>query len=230
TAIAPGAIVSPTSIDFGLVSDAGGSTSRVVQLSNPTSLALHITSAVISTGGSQFSTTGDPCTGATVLPGASCSLTLKFTPLFAFAGNSGTLTFTDDAGFGHQVVSFVGQGADPQISYSPDQVNFANQRVATRSAAQAITITNTSSSSWTPFTRALHGTNPGDFAQDASGCAQALAPGASCQLLLTFTPTTTGARTALVDVINPVTSTINQVPLNGTGIAPAIATVPGIGF
>ncbi len=230
TAIAPGAIASPTSIDFGLVSDGGGSASRVVQLSNPTSQPLHITSAVISTGGSQFTTSGDTCSGATVLPGTSCSLTLKFTPLFAFAGNAGTLTFNDDAGFGRQVVSFVGQGADPQITYAPDQVNFANQRVTTRSTAQALTITNTSSSSWTPFNRQLHGTNPGDFALDASGCTQALAPGASCQLLLTFTPTTTGARTALVDVINPVTSTINQVPINGTGVAPVIPATSGIPF
>ena len=230
TGIAPGAIVSPTAIDFGLVNDAGGTASQVVQLSNPTSQSLHITSAVISSGGSQFTTSGDSCSGATVLPGATCSLTVKFTPLFAFAGNAGALKFTDDAGFGSQVVSLVGQGADPQITYTPDQTNFGNQRVTTRSAPQALTITNTSSSSWTPFTRPLHGTNPGDFALDASGCTQALAPGASCQLLLTFTPTTTGARTALVDVINPVTSTYDQVPLNGTGTASVVASVPGIGF
>jgi hypothetical protein len=231
TGIAPGANASPTAIDFGVISDAGGSGSQVVQLSNPTSQPLHVTSAVISSGGSQFTTSGDTCTSATVLPGTSCSLTVKFTPLFAFAGNAGTLTFHDDAGWGTQTVSLAGQGVDPQITYTPNQVNFADQRVATRSGTQALTITNTSNANWTPFiTRPLHGANPGDFAVDSSGCAHALAPGASCQLLLTFAPTTTGARTALVDVVNPVTSTINQVPVNGTGIAAVVANTNGIQF
>ncbi len=230
TGIAPGAIASPTAIDFGVVSDGGGSASRIVQLSNPTTQPLHVTSAAITSGGSQFTTGGDSCTGSTVLPGTSCSLTVKFTPLFAFAGNAGTLTFRDDAGFGQQTVSLAGQGVDPQVSYAPNLINFANQRVATRSATQALTITNTSSSSWTPFTRPLHGSNPGDFALDVSGCTQALGPGASCQLLLTFAPTGTGARAALVDVINPVTSSINQVPVNGTGVASAIPATSGIIF
>jgi hypothetical protein len=230
TGIAPGAIPSPTAIDFGVVADGGGSASRLVQLANPTSQSLHVSSAAISSGGSQFTTSGDSCSSATVPPGAACSLTVKFTPLFAFAGNTGTLTFTDDAGFGQQVVSLAGQGVDPQITYSPNQVAFGNQRVTTRSTAQALTITNTSNSSWTPFTRPLRGANPGDFALDASGCTQSLAPGASCQLLLTFAPTTTGSRAAVVDVINPVTSSINQVPVTGTGIAPVIPATSGVVF
>jgi centrosomal CEP192-like protein/HYDIN/CFA65/VesB family protein/ASPM-SPD-2-Hydin domain-containing protein len=226
TGIAPGAIPRPSSIDFGLVSDGGGTASQVVQLSNPTSASLHVTSATISAGSGIFSTSADTCSAATVLPATSCSVTVTFAPPYAFAGLTGTLTFSDDAG--QQSVSLLGTGVDPQMTYAPDQLSFGNQRVATRSAAQAFTVTNTSGSNLTPQTQ-LAGTNPGDFSLDASGCAQALAPGGSCQLLVTFAPTTTLARSAAVNITNPVTGSMNRVPVSGTGVAavvPASSIIP----
>lgn len=228
TGIAPGAIPSMTAIDFGVISDAGGTASKTVQLANPTALPLHVTSAAITVGGSVFHSSADSCTAATVAPGTSCSLTVSFAPPFASAGFTGTLTFTDDAG--QQSVSLAGQGVDPQLSYTPDQVSFGNQRVTTQSGAQTVTLTNTSASSWTPQNIQLEGTNFGVFGLDASLCAQALAPGASCQILLTFTPTGTGAYTMLLDVYNPVTGSINKLPISGIGVAPVIPTTNGIVF
>jgi hypothetical protein len=227
TGVAPGAIPSVTAIDFGVISDAG-SASQVVQLANPTSLPLHVTSATISVGGSVFHTSVDSCTGATVAPATSCSLTVTFKPLFAYTGFTGTLAFSDDAG--QQSVSLAGQGVDPQLSYAPDQINFGNQRVAMRSAPRAVTLTNTSGSSWTPQFLQLEANNFGVFGIDASGCAQTLAPGASCQVLLTFTPTGTVAFSALLDVYNPVTGSVNKLPVSGTGVAPVIPATSGILF
>ena len=231
TGIAPGAVVSTSAIDFGVVSDAGGSGSQVVQLSNPTGSPLHVTTAAISAGGSAFHTSADSCSGATVLPGTACSVTVTFAPSSASAGFTGTLTFTDDGSpSGQQSVSLAGQGVDPQLTYAPDQVNFGNQRATTRSAAKAVTLTNSGSTSWTPTNIQLEGTYYGSFAVDASGCTQALAPGASCQVLLTFTPTSLGAISALLDLVNPVTGSISKVPVTGTGVAPVVPTTGGFFF
>jgi hypothetical protein len=227
TGIAPGAIVSPAAIDFGVVSDAG-SASQAVQLSNPTGQPLHVTSASITSGGAVFSTSADTCTGATVPAGSTCSLAVRFAPVFAFAGFTGTLTLSDDAG--QQAVSLAGHGVDPQVSYAPDQINFGNQRVTTRSAPITLTITNSSSASWTPQHVQLEANNFRVFAIDASGCTQALAPGASCQALLNFTPSGTNSFSALVDVYNPVTGSINKVPVSGAGVAPVIPATAGIFF
>src|SRR5260370_24699382 len=92
----PGAIPSQTAIDFGVVSDAGGTASQIVQLSNPTAQPLHVTAAAISVGATVFHASADSCSGATVAPGASCSVTVTFVPPSAVAGFSGTLAFTDD--------------------------------------------------------------------------------------------------------------------------------------
>lgn len=231
TGIAPGAVLSTSGIDFGVVSDAGGNASQVVQLSNPTGASLHVTASAISSGGSVFHTSADSCTGATVLPGAGCSVTVTFAPAFASAGFAGSLTFTDDGSpSGQQSVSLAGQGVDPQLTYAPDQVNFGSQRTTTRSAAKAVTLTNSGSTSWTPQNLQLEGTSYGAFAVDASGCTQALAPGASCQVLLTFTPSGTGAFSALLDLVNPVTGSINKVPVSGTGVAPVVPATSGLFF
>src|SRR5258708_2681425 len=230
--IAPGAIPSQTAIDFGVVSDAGGTASQIVQLSNPTAQSLHVTAAAISVGATVFHASADSCSGATVAPGASCSVTVTFVPPSAFAGFSGTLAFTDDGSpGGQQLVSLAGQGVDPQVTYAPDQINFGNERVATRSAARTLTITNTGGTSWTPQNVQLEGTYYGAFSLDASGCTQALAPGASCQALVTFDPTgTQGVFNALIDVVDPVTGSVNKVPISGSGIAPVVAALPGILF
>ena len=231
TGIAPGAVLSTSAIDFGVVSDAGGSGSQVVQLSNPTGSPLHVTTAAISAGGSAFHTSADSCSGTTVLPGAACSVTVTFAPSSASAGFTGTLTFTDDGSpSGQQSLSLAGQGVDPQLTYAPDQVNFGNQRATTRSAAKAVTLTNSGSTSWTPTNIQLEGTYYGSFAVDSSGCTQALAPGASCQVLLTFTPTGLGAISALLDLVNPVTGSISKVPVTGTGVAPVVPTTGGFFF
>ena len=225
--IAPGAVLSPSSIDFGVVSDAGGSASQVVTLNNPTGQPMHVTS--VATSSSIWTTAGDTCTGANVPAGTSCSVTVKFAPPFEASSLTGTLTFSDDAGT--QTVSLMGSGVDPQLTYAPEHLDFGNQRAGTtRSGPQILKITNTSSSSLTPQI-ALQDGGLGEFPTDSSACAQALAPGASCSVSIVFAPTSLGSQTATLAIGNPVTGSISRVPLTGNGVAPKIAPgVAGLNF
>jgi len=56
-----------------------------------------------------FALDADGCSGATLAPGASCSVSVRFTPT-GMGARSGTLTFTDSGGASPQAVPLTGNG------------------------------------------------------------------------------------------------------------------------
>ena len=70
----------------------------------------------------------------------------------------------------------------------------------------------------------IGGTNPGDFAQTNS-CSSSLAAGASCAISVTFTPPTTGSRSASLSVIDNATGSPQTVSLTGTGALGPLASL-----
>ena len=86
------------------------------------------------------------------------------------------------------------------FSLNPASVEFGNQMVNTTSATRAVTVTNTGSTPQ-PVRGRINGT-PGQW-QDFSStndCPTMLAVGASCTLQVTFTPSATGGRGAVLVV------------------------------
>jgi hypothetical protein len=65
-------------------------------------------------------------------------------------------------------------------------------------------------------TIAITGTAAGDFAQTHT-CGASLAAGASCTFTVTFKPTTTGTRSAVLSVTDNASGSPQQVPLSGIG-------------
>jgi len=63
---------------------------------------------------------------------------------------------------------------------------------------------------------AITGTNPSDFSQ-TNTCTSPLAAGMSCQIIVTFTPTGMGGRTAVISVSDNATGSPQMVALNGMG-------------
>ncbi len=113
----------------------------------------------------------------------------------------------------------------PIASLAPTTLAFGNQLINTASAAQTLTLSNNGSSDLTVSGITLSGSNPSDFGQ-TSACAT-VAPGGSCTIAVTFTPTAIGARTAslAVSTNDPVNPTLS-VPFSGTGIAPVASVSP----
>ena len=66
-------------------------------------------------------------------------------------------------------------------------------------------------------------TPSGDFA-DVSNCGATVAPGASCAVSVTFTPTATGARTGSLSFVDDASGSPHTVTLNGTGQTAPSAT------
>jgi len=104
----------------------------------------------------------------------------------------------------------------PAASVSPTTVSFGNQAIAT-TVEQTVTVTSSGGAPLTVGTSAIAGS--GEFTIGSDGCAsKVLAPAATCQLTVRFTPTGTAASTATLTVPSDDPTSPLTVALSGTGI------------
>src|SRR5207249_5592396 len=158
---------------------------KIVKLTNTGSGTLNI-SSIINNG--DFAISGKTC-GTTVAAGASCTVSVTFTPT-GIGIRNGTLTFNDDAPTSPQKVALTGTGT--QVSLSPVSLNFGTVAVGTTSAAQAVTVTNVGSTTLTFTGFSIAGTTLGDYQISSNTCGSSLAGGGRCTVSLQFKPSATG--------------------------------------
>jgi len=72
------------------------------------------------------------------------------------------------------------------------------------STAQTVTLTNTGSTSLTLSGVAVTGANSADFVQN-NNCGSSLAAGSNCTIVLLFTPSASGARSATLSITDNAT-------------------------
>jgi hypothetical protein len=161
--------------------------------------------------------------GNSNLNGGMATLT---TSTLSVGTHSMTATYNGDANFLpstspvlHQVV----QGAIAVLS--PTSLNFGNQTVGITSAPQKVTLQNTGNINLTITSIQITGTNSGDFNQ-TNNCPSSLSPNNSCQISVTFEPTTTGTRNAAVNITDNAPNSPQSVPLTGVGVVPAVTFSP----
>ncbi len=97
--------LSTSTLNLGTVTVGTTSSARSVTVTNRQNVALSFTSIVVSAG---FNVASNTC-GASIAAGASCSVSVTFSPTVAGA-TSGTLTITDSAPNSPQTVSLTGTG------------------------------------------------------------------------------------------------------------------------
>jgi hypothetical protein len=95
-------------------------------------------------------------------------------------------------------------------------VSFGSVKVGTTSAAKTVTLKNVGTTAITITSITLAGLDPGDYAQTNS-CASSLAASASCTISVTFKPSVTGARSAILKVTDSAAGSPQTVVLSGTG-------------
>src|SRR5438046_1137353 len=105
----------------------------------------------------------------------------------------------------------------PVASFSPSTLAFCSQQVATTSAIQTVTLTNTGGTPLSVIGISITGTNSSEFAPQTNNCPGALAVNASCQVNVKFTPATLGTRTASLKLTNSASDSPQTVLLSGTG-------------
>jgi hypothetical protein len=153
---------------------------------------------------------------ATLSAGASCSVTVTFTPQAA-GTLTGTVTVMDNATNSPQTVKLTGTGTAPVIvTATPTTETFAAQTEGMTSAAKVVTVKNTGSESTT-----ISFATTGDFAE-TNTCGSTLAGGGSCTASVTFTPTSVGTLTGTLTITDTASNSPQTLKLTGTGKAPTV--------
>jgi hypothetical protein len=180
-----------------------------VTLTNTGVAALTITS-IATTG--DFSQTNN-C-GTTVAVNASCTISVTFTPT-TINTRTGTVVVTDNAPASPQTVALAGVGT--YVSWTPASLSFGTVTIGQSSATQTITFTNNATTALTIKSVTVTGADNKDYTQ-TDNCGTSLPRKSSCSIIVTFTPTAAGLRTANITVSDFLGGNQSQnIPLSGTG-------------
>jgi len=117
---------------------------------------------------------------------------------------------------------------EPDISVFPTAKNFGNITVDSSSSPQNFTVRNVGYADLVVGTISITGTNANQFAiQNDNASNQTIIPGGSAPLQVVFTPTSTGAKSAILNIPSndPDEATV-LVPLSGTGVTEEAAIPP----
>ncbi len=201
--------LTPATLDFGIVGLNTASAAQALTLSNTGMAAATLAGSTVS---GDFSVVANSC-GAALAVGASCQISVVFTPV-ALGARTGTLTVASNAG--PQTVALTGTGGTSLATLAPGAINFGSVAVGTSSAAQTMTIT----SSGTAALALSSIVAAGDFSETANSCTAMLAAGASCQVMLIFTPRGFGVRSGTLTVASQSGASAQAIVLSGTGTTP----------
>jgi hypothetical protein len=197
-------------VDFG--EQATGTTAReALRLGNTGGEPLSITAARI-LGAPEFGLEGH-C--ATIMPGASCTLEVTFTP-------TGARTFTarldivSNHSAGVVQVALAGDGVPrPQaaLELSVEGLGWGNQVVGTPGEARVVRLTSVGGEDLHIHSIAA---TP-DFVVDAGQCPGVLAPRLSCEVSVTFKPIVPGPRLGRLLILSNAAGSTGSVSLTGVG-------------
>ena len=147
-----------------------------------------------------------------------CTVTLVFTPQ-ASGIRIANLSVTDNASGSPQSIAIVGEGAAPLKSLQvPSSLAFETVPVG-ESQFGWISILNIGTEPVTFTGFRLSGANAADYEISKNACQDltVLDPDASCLISIAFTPSATGARTAVLTIQSDAVGSPQTVALSGTG-------------
>ena len=208
--------LAPSSLTFASQAVGVTSAAQAVTLNNTGNAALTLTSiALTGSNPGDFAQTNN-C-GSSVAAGASCSINVTFKPT-ASGTRTAAVTVTDNATGSPQSTSLSGSGTSSSTTatLSPTSVTFGNCPVDVGCASQTVTLNNTGSSTLNITSITFTGADPLDFTQNNT-CSSSLAAGGNCNIVILFTPSAAGDRTASLAVSDNAGGSPQSVPISGAG-------------
>jgi hypothetical protein len=218
--------LTPASLTFG--DQVQGTTSAVqtVTYQNGYPAAITVNSTAISGANpGDFSVIADNCSGSPIPAGSTCTVSVAFTPQ-AVGPRQANLEIFDSATCSPRVVPLSGTGTPPAPLIclgSSGEIVFSNTQVTVASAPQTIVITNCGTAALTNYSVTFTGPAAGDFTNQTSCTAAPVAPGGTCSITVTFTPTVAGLRQATLVIADNASTSPLDVLCVGTGFIPAPA-------
>ncbi len=179
----PVAQITASALDFGYHQIGNSSLRQNLTLTNRSIAALLIDSIAVSN--SNFTQTNN-C-GVTLLTGKSCVIAVNFTPS-QLGAQTAQLTVNGNEKDAPLSVTLNGIGTVDPTEVFPTQINFGVHAVGT-GTTQSVTLANGTNQKLTVQNIS---TSSSSFTQ-TNNCGSSLTPGASCTIMVTFTPTKKGA-------------------------------------
>jgi subtilisin-like proprotein convertase family protein len=207
--------IAPAAIAFGDQGTNTGSAIMDATLGNSGTASLDVTALTAATA--PFARVGGTCPVATpfaIAVGTTCTLSYQFTPTATGPFSQNISVSADAPGSGS--FSLSGNGVQGMLSVSPSPLDFPQIFVGT-SLSSALTIANTGSGALqvTSITAPM-----APFSVAGGSCASApfaLAPSASCTIMVSFDPTTLGTFTQSLTIVSDAETAV--VDLNGSAVA-----------
>jgi hypothetical protein len=205
-----------SSLNFGTVL-VGANSSLNVQMTNTGASA--ITFGVLSASTTLSAAAGDytvavgtcPTPGLALAAGTSCTVQVGFAPTQS-GTLTGTLSIASSASTLPLVVALTGVGVQSHMQILPANLSFGS--IAVNSPASlSLTLSNNGTAPITGVALAA----TGDYAVTVPCAVTTLAPGGSCGVTVTFTPSKTGADNGTLTVTSSDATSPDAVPLTGTG-------------
>jgi len=191
---------------------------QTITLTNAGGVTLSI-SSITASGDFARTTTCGSSLGA----GASCGISVTFSPTAAGTRNGQISVSSNAAGSPHTVgLTGTGFNQEPVAGLSSSSLNFGDQILGETSATQEVTLSNAGTAPLTLSSITLSG----DFALTHT-CGGSLAAGSSCALRVTFTPTASGARTGKVTITDNAAGSPHVIDLAGMGSDFGLDATPG---
>jgi hypothetical protein len=221
----------PSAVSFGSVAVGVGSALVTRSVSSIGNAAVQLSSTVSSSNPLEFTIVSTTCTsGAFVLPGGTCSITLQFTPA-ATGTRSGQINVVSN-GIGSPqsfAVSGTGGAGGGTGSLSvPASVSLGSQTVGVQRAGTTFSITNPTG---TPVTvSSIVSSSASEFPIVGNTCST-VPGGSTCAITVAFRPIIVGSRVGSVTITSNGTGSPNVVSLTGTGVsAPAATKIPVVEY
>jgi trimeric autotransporter adhesin len=145
-----------------------------------------------------------------------CQASLTFTPSatgFRFEEFQVLDTVSNTVGY----IQATGIGGLALMSLSTSSLTFPARNEGTTSIPQTATLTNTGVEPLTISGVTLIGANTGDFSFQGNTCGSSVAAGASCAISVSFNPTASGVRSAILQIVSNAPSSPDNVQLSGNG-------------
>jgi hypothetical protein len=227
TPTVPSASLSKASVAFASQLVGTSSPAQTVRLTNTGGGSLTLSG--LSIGGahpSDFGRAGTCSTSTSLASGQYCDMTITFTPL-ATGTRSASLVVSSNATGSPHTVALSGTGAAQSAvaSLSVDQLSYGSIAVATTSGAKTVRLSNSGDGTLSISSIGIGGTNPGDFARSGCAAGTSLAAGAYCDIAVTFTPSASGSRSAMLSIGTNASAYLSNVALSGSGVtlSPAVS-------
>jgi hypothetical protein len=185
------------------------------------------TFSLTGTNSGDFRISANTC-ATTLAAGASCQVSVTFSPTATGTRNA-SLVVNDSASNSPQTAPISGTGIPAALTITPF-VPFGTEGVGVTSSPQTILVQNAGTLTITLSGTSLAGANPSEFEIFSNTCGASLPGGATCQVVVTFTPASAASFAASLQIgnsgsPNPVVSS-----LSGTGVGVSLTVTPQLTF